>query len=172
MKKLLLLSALFLLTFTPESTIAQNLTQSKTKKKSDKSLLFVHTAESAKVTNNNTIIMLLERDVFAFTDRPNREHYWLKGEQYASLWSSNNPNSFKTDPPNAVLTFADGDEVKELEVVITKATYNGANITYSIKDNLGINVSEIKSVSLFVDSLFSDFITLSFKNLLKEITHP
>ena len=156
MKKLLLLSALFLLTFTPESTIAQNLMntfQSKTKKKSDKSLLFVHTAESAKVTNNNTIIMLLERDVFAFTDRPNREHYWLKGEQYASLWSSNKPNSFKTDPPNAVLTWADGDEVKELEVVITKATYNGANITYSIKDNLGINVSEIKSVSLFVDSV-------------------
>ena len=154
MKKLLLLSALFLLTFTPESTIAQNLTRSKTKK-SDKSFLFVHTAESAQVINNTTIIMPLKRDIFAFTDRPNREHYWLNGEQYASLWSSNNTNSFKTDPPNAVLTWVNGDVVNELEVVITNTTYDGANITYSIKDNLRINVGKIENVSLFVDSFWS-----------------
>ncbi len=142
MKKLLLLSTLFLFAFTSDT------------KKSEKSFLFVHTAENAQVTNSTTIIMPLKRDIFAFTDRPLREHLYLNGKQYASLWSYNKANSFKTDPPNAVLTWVDGDVIKELEVIITNTTYDGANITYTIKDNLGINVGKIENVSLFVDSFW------------------
>ena len=31
-------------------------------------------------------------------------------------------DTFKTDPPNAVLTWMDGDDVKEAEIIITDAT--------------------------------------------------
>ena len=59
--------------------------------------------------------------------------------------------NFYTDPPNAVLTWVDGDEVKELEVVITDADFDGDNIIYTVENsNLTANQS-FEDVSLFVD---------------------
>ena len=95
--------------------------------------LFVHTGEEAQVTNNTTIVMPVTRDIFAFTDRPYRKHAYMTGEQFASMWAKAGSNSFKTDPPNAVLTWVDGEDVKEAEVVITGASFDGNSITYNRK---------------------------------------
>jgi hypothetical protein len=112
--------------------------------------LFVHTADEAQVINNTTIVMPVTRDVFAFTDRPYRKHAYMTGEQFASLWSKAGSNSFKTDPPNAVLTWVDGEDVKEAELVITGASFDGNSITYTTNSHRN-TVGTIKSVSLFVD---------------------
>tara|TARA_B110000208_G_scaffold171786_1_gene214310 strand:+ start:451 stop:924 length:474 start_codon:yes stop_codon:yes gene_type:complete len=113
--------------------------------------LFVHTAEEAQVTNNTTIVMPVTRDVFAFTDRPYRKHAYITAEVFASLWAKAGSNSFKTDPPNAVLTWVDGEDVKEAEVVITGAQVAGGSITYTT-NTLSNTVGTLKSVSLFVDN--------------------
>jgi hypothetical protein len=113
--------------------------------------LFVHTADEAQVTNNTTIVMPVTRDIFAFTDRPYRKHAYMTGEQFASLWADSGSNSFKTDPPNAVLTWVDGEDVKEAEVVITGASIDGNSITYTRKYSATIPDGTVKSVSLFVD---------------------
>jgi hypothetical protein len=113
--------------------------------------LFVHTAEEAQVINNTTIVMPVTRDVFAFTDRPYRKHAYMTGEQFASLWAKAGSNSFKTDPPNAVLTWVEGEDVKEAEVVIKDASIDGNSITYTTKRHRN-TVGTIKSVSLFVDA--------------------
>jgi hypothetical protein len=115
--------------------------------------LFVHTADEAQVINNTTIVMPVTRDVFAFTDRPYRKHAYMTGEQFASLWSKAGSNSFKTDPPNAVLTWVDGEDVKEAEVVITGASIDGNSITYTRKHPATVQFSNLKSVSLFVDAI-------------------
>jgi hypothetical protein len=112
--------------------------------------LFVHTAEEAKVTNNATIVMPVTRDIFAFTDRPYRKHAYMTGEQFASLWAKAGSNNFKADPPNAVLTWVEGEDVKEAEVVITGASIDGNSITYTTNSHRN-TVGTIKSVSLFVD---------------------
>ena len=111
--------------------------------------LFVHTAEEAQVTNNTTIVMPVTRDIFAFTDRPYRKHAYMTGEQFASLWDEG--ASFKTDPPNAVLTWIDGEDVKEAEVVITGASFDGNSITYNRKYSAIVPFGKLNSVSLFVD---------------------
>ena len=113
--------------------------------------LFVHTAEEAQVINNTTIVMPVTRDVFAFTDRPYRKHAYMTGAQFASLWAKTGSNSFKTDPPNAVLTWIDGEDVKEAELVITGASIDGNSITYTRKYSGTVQFSNLKSVSLFVD---------------------
>ena len=154
MKRLLLLSALFILACTSDT------------KKSNESWLFVHTAENAQVTNSTTIMIPLTRDVFAFTDRPYRKHLYLNGKQYASLWSTDGTNSFKTDPPNAVLTWVDKDEVKELEVIITNTNFNEGYIIYSIKENSEMVVDTIKNVSFFVDQVRNPNV------LEKQVTDP
>ena len=121
-------------------------------KKSNVSWLFVHTADNTQVTNT-TIVMPMTNDIFAFTDRPYRKHLYMNGTQYASLWSNDETNSFYTDPPNAVLTWVDGDEVKEVEVVITDADFDGDNIIYTVENsNLTANQS-FEDVSLFVDGI-------------------
>jgi hypothetical protein len=113
--------------------------------------LFVHTADEAQVTNNTTIVMPVTRDIFAFTDRPYRKHAYMTGEQFASMWAEAGSDSFKTDPPNAVLTWVDGEDVKEAEVVITGASIDGDSITYTRKHPATVQFSDLKSVSLFVD---------------------
>ena len=112
--------------------------------------LFVHTAEEAQVTNNTTIVMPVTRDIFAFTDRPYRKHAYMTGEQFASMWAKAGSNSFKTDPPNAVLTWVEGEDVKEAELVITGASIDGNSITYTTNSHRN-TVGTIKSVSMFVD---------------------
>ena len=93
-------------------------------KNSEPEWLFVHTADSAQILNNTTVLMPLSRDIFAFTDRPFRKHMYLNGEQFVSLWSEDSANSFKADPPNAVLTWVEGDEIREVEVIITDAKFD------------------------------------------------
>ena len=68
--------------------------------------LFVHTAETAEMTSATTLVMPVTRDIFAFTDRPNRMHGYLNAHEYALLWSGEG-DTFKADPPNAVLTWVD-----------------------------------------------------------------
>jgi hypothetical protein len=112
--------------------------------------LFVHTADEAQVINNTTIVIPVTRDIFAFTDRPYRKHAYMTGEQFASLWADSGSNSFKADPPNAVLTWVEGEDVKEAEVVIKDASIDGNSITYTTNAHSN-SVGTIKSVSLFVD---------------------
>ena len=134
-------------------------------KKSNESWLFVHTADNAQVTNT-TIVMPMTNDIFSFTDRPYRKHLYMNGTQYASLWSNEETNSFYTDPPNAVLTWVDGDEVKEVEVVITDADFDGDNIIYTVENsNLTANQS-FEDVSLFVDSLINEIPQIAFNATL------
>ena len=114
--------------------------------------LFVQTATAATATNSNTLVMPLTNDIFAFSDRPYRDYVYLNGEEYTSLWDDNQEtDNFYTDPPNAVLTWVDGNEVKEVEVVITDAEFDGDNIIYTFENsNLTANQS-FEDVSLFVD---------------------
>ena len=123
--------------------------------------LFVHTADEAQVTNNTTIVMPVTRDIFAFTDRPYRKHAYMTGQQFASLWAKAGSNSFKTDPPNAVLTWVEGEDVKEAEVVITGASIDGNSITYTTNSHPN-TVGTIKSVSVFVDGATSPWAGTQF----------
>jgi hypothetical protein len=113
--------------------------------------LFVHTADEAQVINTTTIVMPVTRDIFAFTDRPYRKHGYMTGEQFATLWSKAGSDGFKTDPPNAVLTWVDGEDVKEAELVISGASFDGNSITYTHKYSATIPSGVLKAVSLFVD---------------------
>ena len=104
--------------------------------------LFVHTAQTAEMTSPTTLVMPVERDIFAFTDRPNRRHAYLTAEQFAGLWADDKGDSFKADPPNAVLTWVLGDTVREAEVVITgaAAASGGKTLVYRVKFVVGTDL--------------------------------
>jgi surface protein len=117
-----------------------------------KEWLYTHTSLDATATNSTTIVMPLSGDIFAFTDRPYREHKYISGDEFASYWNDyDDENSFKLDPPNAVLTWVDEDGVEEVEVVITDAHFDGANMIYTIENTTITANQSFEDVSLFVD---------------------
>ena len=118
--------------------------------------LFVHTAQSAEMTSATTLVMPATRDIFAFTDRPNRMHGYLNAHEFVSLWDEGEGDTFKADPPNAVLTWVDGDEMKEAELLILSAetVSHGREIAYEVKLEAGDTpAGKVGLASLFVDSL-------------------
>jgi len=118
----------------------------------EKEWLYTHTALEATATSSTTIVIPFTEDIFAFTDRPNREHKYISGDEFASYWNDyDGENSFKLDPPNAVLTWADGDAVEEVEVVITDANFDGTNVIYTIENTTITANQSFEDVSLFVD---------------------
>ena len=117
-----------------------------------KEWLYTHTSLDATATNSTTIVIPLTGEIFAFTDRPNREHKYISGDEFASYWNDyDDENSFKLDPPNAVLTWVDEDGVEEVEVVITDAHFDGNNIIYTIESTTIVDNQTFEDVSLFVD---------------------
>ena len=114
--------------------------------------LYVHTAIEATATSSTTLVIPFTEDIFAFTDRPNREHKYISGDEFASYWNDyDDENSFKLDPPNAVLTWVDGGNVEEVEVVITDADFDGNNVIYTIENTIITANQSFEDVSLFVD---------------------
>lgn len=118
--------------------------------------LFVHTAQTAEMTSDTMLVMPVTRDIFAFTDRPNRMHGYMNAHEFVSLWDEGEGDTFKADPPNAVLTWADGDEMKDAELLILSAetVSDGRAIAYEVKLEAGDVVSgKLPAVSFFVDSM-------------------
>ena len=115
-----------------------------------KEWLYTHTALEATATSSTTLVIPFTEDIFAFTDRPNREFKYISGDEFASYWNDYE-NSFKLDPPNAVLTWVDADAVEEVEVVITDANFDGDNIIYTIENSSITANQSFEEVSLFVD---------------------
>ena len=114
--------------------------------------LYAHIASQGIATSSTTFVMPVTDDIFGFTDRPNRKSKYISGDEFASYWNDyDDVNSFKLDPPNAVLTYVDGEEIKELEVVITDATFDNSNITYTIDNTSLTNNETFDDASLFVD---------------------
>ena len=116
--------------------------------------LFVHTAQTAEMTSATTLIMPVTRDIFAFTDRPNRMHSYMNAHEFVSLWDEGEGDTFKVDPPNAVLTWVDGDEMKEAELLILNAetVRHGREIAYEVKLEAGdMPEGNIGAASFFVD---------------------
>ena len=118
--------------------------------------LFVHTAQTAEMTSATTLVMPVTRDIFAFTDRPNRMHAYMNAHEYVSLWDEGEGDTFKAVPPNAVLTWVDGDEMKEAELLIISAetVSHGREIAYEVKLEYGdLPEGNVDFASFFVDSM-------------------
>ena len=61
--------------------------------------LFIHTSETAQIALDGTLVVPVKRDIFAFTDRPNRLYRYLDALEFSSLWQLEGDDSFKTEPP-------------------------------------------------------------------------
>ena len=115
--------------------------------------LFIHTSETAQIALDGTLVVPVKRDIFAFTDRPNRLYRYLDALEFSSLWQVEGDDGFKTEPPNSVLTWVIGDVVQQLEIRIVNASVvdGSDSVSYELKLKEGVTLpTEMVDISLFV----------------------
>ena len=115
--------------------------------------LFIHTAEKAEMVSDSSFIMLMNREVLAFTDRLNRQYRYLKANDYVELWRPDAADGFKSNPPNSVISWMIGDTPYQAEVNILNSaiTNDGDAIFYELSLQEGIKIPrKIFHVSLFL----------------------
>ena len=114
--------------------------------------LFTQTAANA-TSNNGTLNIETQEDVFAFTDRPDRLAGHLPFENFTMLWSHNN-STFAEDPPNAVLTWmSENGSMAYAEIILTDAKVDEDGfIEYDYIHETGDSIpSNLSDTSLFID---------------------
>jgi hypothetical protein len=77
----------------------------------------------------------------------------MNAYEFVSMWEGEG-DTFRGDPPSAVLTWVDGESVKEAEVVVANAivTHNGESISYEVVFEAGDHLqSRMGKVSFFID---------------------
>ena len=121
---------------------------------SDKiSWLFVHTSNTAYYEDNQMINIPLSKDIFAFSDRPNRKYLYLNAKEFISLWDINKEGSFHSDPPNAVIAWTYNKQIQEAEIIIDNVVSTENGVRYLFRIITGqIPKGELSNVSIFIDS--------------------
>ena len=137
----------------PEATPVSN-TDSKTAKQSEEvcEALFVHNAKSS-VMNGNTLIMKgFYPSVIFFCDRPQRMAGSLTVKEFLDSVSEG-PDSFKDNPPNAVLSVISSDQIVDVVLELTtKPQIFGDSMIYTdVRIIEGETVASAGMSSLFID---------------------
>ena len=90
--------------------------------------------------------------IIAFTDRPYRIVKMITAKQLQDVWGEGK-NSFKADPPNAVLS-ASGFDVRI--VILESMTIDDGQLIYTLvqndKNNLSLQGGQLKDVVVTIDS--------------------
>ena len=134
---------------------------------SDKtSWLLVHTSSTAYYEDNQMINIPLSKDIFAFSDRPNRKYLYLNAKEFISLWDINKEGSFHSDPPNAVIAWTYNKQIQEAEIIIDNVVSTENGVRYLFRIITGqIPKGELSNVSIFIDNLSSSNLTSGFIDL-------
>ena len=115
--------------------------------------LFVQTAGRLSSDGQSAITLrAVSPSTIYFADRPKREVGHMATSRFLELWGDGD-NSFETDPPNAVLSFAELADRTPEEVVVTirDPRADGDSLSYQVNVLDGKLPTSTGPVALFID---------------------
>ncbi len=114
--------------------------------------MFVQVAPAAEVVDGRLILKNVGESTLFFSDRPQRVVGHIHTSQLVSVWDDGE-NSFKADPPNAVLAFVGQGEALPSDVVveISDPVLAGSDLSYAATVLDGTLPSSAGACSLFID---------------------
>lgn len=92
--------------------------------------LFVQTAHGMSYENGKLTLDSLAPTTLFFSDRPDRVTGHITTEEFVNSWDKG-PDSFESNPPNAVLSIFHTDTVSDIVVELTDPVHTGSQLTYS-----------------------------------------
>jgi hypothetical protein len=114
--------------------------------------MFVQVAGNMTAEGDQVTFHALAPATLFFSDRPQRVVGHMSAQQFVDEWDKGE-NSFAADPPNAVISFLDGDDETPADaiVVIKEPRLEGDSITYTVQLLEGSLPAKAESCSVFID---------------------
>ena len=113
--------------------------------------MFVQLGSGVRSTWDTLTIEGVTPSTLYFSDRPQRVVGHVTTEQFVNDWGLG-PNSFESDPPNAVLTFPEADGTLDDGVVqLSFPSLSNDTLSYTIKVLEGSLPEAAGACSLFID---------------------
>ena len=115
--------------------------------------LFVQSATGISSGGDTITLHGLSDATLYFSDRPKREVGHISTQKFVGLWDEGE-NSFKVDPPNAVLSFLELDEAppEDAVVMLSEPILGGDSLMYTVKVLEGAIPEKAGHCSLFIDT--------------------
>jgi hypothetical protein len=114
--------------------------------------LLVQTAKGLtfdKAANRLSLVGVSPVTLF-FADRPERVAGNMRTADFVPFWSKGN-DSFKKDPPNADVSFVDGDSMRQVVIVLRDPVLEGDSLHYTVRTLNGEMPVRAQDVSVFID---------------------
>ena len=111
--------------------------------------LFVLSGTSGSL-KGDTLTLNGVPNVIYFSDRPNRVAGHLSLEKFVELWNKG-VNSYKADPPNAVLSIFGENGSKNTVVELLNPEVKAGSISFNVKVLQGEVPKSVGPTSLFID---------------------
>jgi hypothetical protein len=116
--------------------------------------LFVQSAHGLTTSNGSVTLHGLAHQTLFFADRPQRVVGHLTSRKFVDEWGEGE-DSFEEDPPNAVVSFLEADDVvpEEVTMTISDPQLHGDNLTYKVNVLDGTLPAKAGPCSLFIDPI-------------------
>ncbi len=116
-----------------------------------KEYLFVQTGSAAEFRDGVLTLSGIGPVTTYFADRPGRDVGLVTQDEFLAAWSAGG-DSFAADPPNASLTFRDGDKQVVAVVELSNPALVDGGIRYDAKLLEGELPASLGPASLFIDA--------------------
>jgi hypothetical protein len=114
--------------------------------------LFVQTAKAMAFDRSENRLTLegVSPVTLFFADRPERIAGNMRTETFVPFWSTGK-DSFLSDPPNADLSILEGDQLRQVVVVLHDPVLEGDRLSYTVKILQGEIPPRASDISVFID---------------------
>ena len=112
--------------------------------------LYVQTAHGICYDDGKLTLQTLAPTTLFFSDRPDRVTGHITSREFVETWDKG-PDSFASNPPNAVLSVFHPDAVSDIVVELKDPVLAGSELTYTVEILDGEMPANGGPVSLFID---------------------
>ncbi len=123
--------------------------------------LFVQNATTVSLEGGVLTLGGIAGDTLYFSDRPDRIAGRITTAEFVDQWTKGH-DSFKADPPNAVLSIVHDTEAVDIVLVLRDPRLAGADLKYQVAVLDGAEMVEGAAASLFIDVIGRPLTPLSF----------
>lgn len=132
-------------------------------------VLYVQNAREVTYKDGSLTLIDASPMVLFFADRPYRLAGHVHISEYLQDWG-NVQDSFKEDPPNATLSFIDGDDMSSVAVELMNPRLQGSDLVYDIKLLEGNMPEKGGAGSLFIDIIGMPLTPVSYAGAARRTT--
>jgi hypothetical protein len=128
--------------------------------------LFVQNSQEVSLNDNVLTLKGVASDTLYFSDRPDRIVGRVTTKEFVDSWTKGH-DSFKKDPPNAVLSVLHGSELQDIVVVLKTPRLTGADLVYDVEVLDGEKAVAGGVSSLFIDVIGRPLTPLSYAGVAR-----